>query len=629
MRFTWIPTKERQKSITLNLESLKKNTVLKIKNLKTIWKELSSSLNESSPEATLKMLKLFLERVKVDELYFGESKNISIRGARLLDIINADDLSFSRIQSCLDEYKTSKSQVKPDGLWFSKVQSVVDGNSSKGWEKQQKDFRFKVMQNWAHENQQLNEEKAKNYKRDIDDDNSIFDEIELGNDFKSAQNGPAKKKKICLNSLGDDNFQNGKESFEFQESNKKIENLHAKKLNKMIRSLDSRQQFEDAFWNTEKCRQTQLVNEEFNKNLEINEFKNQPHIQKAHSSKHNHTKFLLQNNEDTEIQILKLTQEQNDAKKTHSKFEKTEILMTNPSPVGKKTLRLSAHISPRFPSNSDENNPFLKRETFDFHKIVPIEEQLKQYESNEVGQKLENRCSVESKTKNQAENQNQHELKSRNKTETQIQNLTQSHSNNKIHDFAFQEPSPDYKNNKINMDLAPFLRENSLEMSDQLIEFFQKVFEKRNEIRATQISQFNVPISENDSLIASIIFEQLLKTMCKVKFAQYYSEIKSIQVIKKNFDKEKLRQSFGVIFCQNLFQINQQVNLLSFPFRNIVFLVFFFLVFLLQCFHYNFKDTSLRKLYTFLEFDVKGRFFLMVNLLEFRNVFYFSHSYLH
>lgn len=156
-------------------------------------------------------------------------------------------------------------------------------------------------------------------------------------------------------------------------------------------------------------------------------------------------------------------------------------------------------------------------------------------------------------------------------------------------------------------DLRLFLDRYEIELSESLFDFLLK-----------KINRYFGDINSDNYLAKrSIIANQLVRILVKIvsqkKVDDYYDDIRKIQILKSNFEREKGRRNLETIFLERLFQISPQVSLLQFPYRNMVLFCFFGIVLLLQLLEHRNQLQSFRKFYTFLQFDGQGGFMTVVD----------------
>lgn len=108
----------------------------------------------------------------------------------------------------------------------------------------------------------------------------------------------------------------------------------------------------------------------------------------------------------------------------------------------------------------------------------------------------------------------------------------------------------------------------------------------------------------------------MIRLVAQVKVEEYSQDIRKIQLLRSAFEREKARQNLGLLALNSAFQLNGSVNLLQFPFRNGVIILFLTLVLVLQLVSLRGVVPTVRKLYTFLQFAERGRFVIVVDSPE-------------
>lgn len=170
------------------------------------------------------------------------------------------------------------------------------------------------------------------------------------------------------------------------------------------------------------------------------------------------------------------------------------------------------------------------------------------------------------------------------------------------HSFEMARISP---NASVSFDIDDFLSINSIEVSPRVrVLLRQKIPSIFAEPRD---ASFSWKVHPSDIAVRAMI-----RLVSQSKVEEYSQDIRKIQLLRASFERERTRHNLGALALNSAFQLTSSVNLLQFPYRNIVLIFFLSLVLLLQLLALRGVVPTARKLYTFLQFSDGGRFVILV-----------------
>lgn len=158
-------------------------------------------------------------------------------------------------------------------------------------------------------------------------------------------------------------------------------------------------------------------------------------------------------------------------------------------------------------------------------------------------------------------------------------------------------------------EIDDFLNINSIEASPRVKALLRQkipsIFAESREI------SFSWKVHPSDVAVRAMI-----RLVSQSKVEEYSQDIRKMHLLKTSFERERSRQNLGSLGLNSAFQLTDSVNLLQFPYRNIVLILFLSLVLGLQLLSLRGVVPTARKLYTFLQFSDRGRFVILVISLE-------------
>lgn len=158
----------------------------------------------------------------------------------------------------------------------------------------------------------------------------------------------------------------------------------------------------------------------------------------------------------------------------------------------------------------------------------------------------------------------------------------------------------------LSLDLEEFFQKHEIDISKILFEFLLK---KMTKITLEQHIENSV---QKRKSISTELIKTLVKFVSQKKVEEYHDDIRKIQTLKINFEREKNRRNLGTIFFENLFQLTPEINLLEFPWRNLTIFLFFSIVLIIQLIQNFLKLRTFRIFYTFLQYETEGTFLVIV-----------------
>lgn len=170
------------------------------------------------------------------------------------------------------------------------------------------------------------------------------------------------------------------------------------------------------------------------------------------------------------------------------------------------------------------------------------------------------------------------------------------------HSFELARISP---NASMSFEIDDFLNINNIEVSPRVRSLLRQkipsIFAEPREIT------FSWKVNPSDIAVRAMI-----RLVSQSKVEEYSQDIRKIQLLKASFERERTRQNLAILGLNSAFQLTDSVNLLQFPYRNGVLILFLSLVLSLQLLSLRGVVHSVRMLYTFLQFSDSGRFVILV-----------------